>query len=317
VQSSGDSDADPELSPNDEFAGFDRRVHPKEAWTSPKPQPGGFARYALSEGMRIAQSSVGINPYRFGFVGSSDYHNGLSDSAESVDSRMSSGGLTGVWAETNTREAVFAALRRRETFATSGTRLQLRFFGGWDYERSLLSKRSWLQKAYRDGVSMGSDLPARPNRRRAPTFIAQAHRDPNGANLDRLQIVKVWLENDRHAERIYDIALSDGRKIEKSTGRAPAVGNTVNLSTATYTNTIGAPMLEATWRDPDFDPAKPAAYYLRVLEIPTPRMSTFSAHRKNAPLPSDWPATLQERGWASPIWYTPAASVSKTGVADR
>jgi hypothetical protein len=310
TQGGGDSDADPELSPADEFAGFDRSSQRIKSSANLPPEPGSFARYALSQGMRIAQSN-GVNPYRFGFVGSSDFHNGRSESAEAVEGRRSSGSLTAVWAESNTREAIFAALRRRETFATSGTRLQLRFFGGWDYDRALLNNRDWLQTAYRDGVSMGSDLPARSGSQRAPVFIARADKDADGANLDRLQIVKVWLDGDRHAEKIYDVAVSDGRTIDRTTGRAPAaVGNTVNLAAATYTNTIGAPMLVAVWRDPDFDPTQPAAYYLRALEIPTPRMTTFSAHSKNTPLSQDWPSTIQERGWASPIWYTPSAAES-------
>lgn len=304
MQGSGDSEADPSLSPEDEFAGFDRggrRSHD----AGEQLERGGFARYALSEGMRIAKSHVGVNPYRFGFVGTSDFHNGRSDSAEGVEGYGSSAGLTGVWAENNTREAIFAALQRRETFATSGTRLQLRFFGGWEIDRSLLAQPDWPQTAYREGVPMGSDLPPRPAKARSPVFVVHAQRDPSGANLDRLQIVKVWLNGEEHAEKIYDVALSDGRSVVRSTGRAPAVGNTVNLTAATYTNTIGAPMLEALWRDPQFDPAQPAAYYLRVLEIPTPRMTTLLAHRKGTPPPGEWPGTIQERGWASPIWYTP------------
>jgi hypothetical protein len=313
---SGDSEADPEFSPDDEFAAFDRAV-PRTGSASHKPQRGGYARYALTEGMRLAQSNGGVNPYRFGFVASSDFHHGLSDSAESVAARRSSGGLTGVWAQSNTREAIFAALQRRETFATSGTRLQLRFFGGWSYDESLLDKSDWLERAYSDGVPMGGDLPVRRNGQRAPIFIAQAHSEPNGANLDRLQIVKVWLEGGQHAEKIYNVVLAAGREDRRAFGQTSAIRSTVDLATASYTNTVGAPMLAALWRDPDFDPTQPAAYYLRALEIPTPRMTTYLAQRKGVALSQEWPGVIQERGWASPIWYSPRRAGERWEDTDR
>lgn len=310
TQSSGASEADPELSPDDEFAGFDLPNRP----TRKRPERGSYARYALSDGMRFAQGHGGVNPYRFGFVGTSDFHNGRSESAEGAKAHQSSGSLTGVWAERNTREAIFAALRRRETFATSGTRLKLRFFGGWSFDRSILNDRDWLQAAYRDGVPMGGDLPAPPAVKRAPVFIVQADKDVNGANLDRVQIVKIWLEGGQHAEKVYDVALSDQRVIDGRTGRVPAVGDTVNPAMATYTNTIGSPTLAAVWRDPDFDGQRPTVYYVRALEIPTPRWSTIQSVKAGSPLPAGVPTTIQERGWSSPIWYAPPTSGSPAAV---
>jgi hypothetical protein len=294
-----------------------------------------------------------VNPYKYGIIGASDFHNGLSDGAEnafvgtygaidptkklpdvdqyaerfvtlrktlgqsfntraSSDSEVTysiyengSGNLTGVWAEKNTREAIYDALRRKEAFATSGTRLKFRFFGGWDLQPELLKNKDWVQTAYRSGVPMGGDLPAKPATARAPSFAIWALKDPNGANLDRVQVVKVWVENGKHSEKIFEVALSNGRKADPKTGQAPAVRSTVDLKTASYKNSVGATSLTTVWTDPEFDPKKPAAYYLRVLEIPTPRWSTLLAVKRGKPLPQDVPATVQERGWSSPIWYTP------------
>jgi hypothetical protein len=216
-----------------------------------------------------------------------------------------SGNLTGVWAEQNTRESIYDAFRRKETFATSGTRLKFRFFGGWDWSGDLLKAQNWVQTAYSQGTPMGGDLPAKPENAAAPKFAVWAIKDPDGANLDRVQVVKVWVEDGKHVEKIFDVALSKGRKVDARTGKAPAVGSTVNLKTATYKNSIGATALSAVWQDPEFDPKRPAVYYLRVLEIPTPRWSTIVAVKRGKPLRTDIPATVQERGWSSPIWYTP------------
>ena len=224
-------------------------------------------------------------------------------------------GITGVWAEQNTRESIFAALKRKETFATSGTRLRVRFFGGWGFTPALLQQAGWTKEAYRVGAPMGGDLPFRPAGAAAPTFIVQAMKDPDGANLDRVQIVKVWLENGDYKEKVFDVALSGGRRTDPRTGKAPAVGSTVDLKTATYKNTIGAASLQTVWRDPEFDPAKPAVYYLRALEIPTPRWTTYLAAKNGLPVPTSSPATVQERAYSSPIWFTPpAAQASWTGV---
>jgi Protein of unknown function (DUF3604) len=323
ISSSGQSETHPALSPQDEFAAFELYGQEKLEKTA-----GSYVRDALGRGLEIEQRTGGIDPYKFGFVGGADFHNGMSDSEEDASASVpdavnptkplsavdasgvpknpnSSGSLTGVWAERNTRESILAALRRRETFATSGTRLKFRFFGGWEYGSSLLKDKDWVKVAYGRGIPMGGDLPAKPNGNSTPTFVAWADKDSAGANLDRLQIVKIWLENAKYIERIYDVALSDGRKLDPTTGKAPAVGNTVDLKNATYTNTIGAPELAVVWRDPHFDPKVSAAYYLRVLEIPTPRWSTIAAVHAGMPVIEGVPATIQERGWSSPVWYTP------------
>jgi hypothetical protein len=364
-QNKGASETHPSLSPTDEFAGFEFYDH---LLISPqKSKPGGsYVRDALGRGLEIATRTNGVNPYKYGVVGASDFHNGLSDSAEQAfvgtfgavdptrklpdvegfqqrleavkkamagsgpkpatpDAKAStettpadpsqslyengSGNLTGVWAEQNTRESIYAALRRKETFATSGTRLKLRFFGGWSYPSGLLSGRDWVKTAYSEGVPMGGDLPSGSGP--APQFALWAIKDPDGANLDRLQVVKVWLRDGRHVEKIFDVALSNGRKVDPATGKAPPVGNTVDLKKGTYQNTIGAAELSALWRDPEFDPATPAVYYLRVLEIPTPRWSTLLAVKRGQPLPAGVPATIQERGWSSPIWFTPKAPAAR------
>lgn len=344
-QAKGQSETHPVLSPIDEFAGFeifDRlligNVHSEER--------GSYARDALGRGLEIS-ARTGANPYRFGFVGATDFHNGLSTSTEAtyggsnngVDPqnnaptleevkksfagesigasrfevvRTGSGNLTGVWAEENTRESIFAALHRKETFASSGPRIKLRLFGGWDYEPGILKTAAWDQRAYAHGAAMGGELPAKPASAKAPRFIVWGSKDPNGANLDRAQIVKVWLgRNGAYAERVFDVALSNGRKVDPLVGRAPAVGNTVDLKTASYTNTIGATELGTVWEDPQFDPAVPAVYYLRVMEIPTPRWSTILAVKNGLPLPPEVRPTLQERAWSSPVWYTPKKAAAR------
>ena len=291
------SEAHPRLSPQDQFSNFELGADEKK---TDVPQ-GGYVRNALGRGLQIAQTTGGVDPYKPGFVGGTDFHNGLSDAAENASASTpnahnpakplagpdlrralegswdGSGGLTAVWAEQNTRESIFAALRRREAFATSGTRLKVRFFAGWDYDNSLFEHQDWVKAAYRRGAPMGGDLPAKPNGPSAPTFAAWAGKDPAGANLDRLQIIKLWVKNGAYLEKIYDVAVSDGRAAE----------------------------LAIVWQDPDFDPKTRAAYYLRVLEIPTPRWSTMVAARAGIELPKGIPTTIQERGWSSPIWYVP------------
>jgi hypothetical protein len=362
VQNKGQSETHPELSPNDEFANFEiydvlltqRDVHGKV--------PGSYIRQAFGRGL-VIQKKVGANPFKFGVVGASDWHNGISTSDEKatagtpggidpnvnlpdenrakvllgiVQTRAliddaaaksgrppavanltmnSSAGLTGVWAEQNTRDSIFAALKRKETFATSGTRMKVRFFGGWQFSPSMLRTSTWVADAYRTGVPMGGDLPLKPGAAKAPSFIIQAVKDPDGANLDRVQVVKVWLEGGDSKEKIFNVALSGGRKADPRTGKAPPVGSTVDLKTATYKNTIGAAVLQTIWRDPEFDPAKPAVYYLRALEIPTPRWTTYLAVARGLPIPANSPATLQERAYSSPIWYTPARTQAAIRVA--
>jgi len=363
VQRKGQSETHPVLSPTDEFSSFELMdfMKPFRIDRSSKLS-GSYVRDALGRGMEIAKNAGGANPFKYGFVGGSDIHTGLSDSSENAQAEsmnvyslpprtdrskafgnaaveqmgvsfpsireesltrygVGSSGLTGVWAEQNTRESIFAALRRKETFATSGTRLKFRFFGSWDYSTNLFKSAEWVKAAYRGGVPMGGDLPAQPSEARSPTFALWAVKDPNGANLDRLQVVKIWLGNGRHMEAVYNVALSDGRTVDPTTDKAPAVGNTVNLQTATYTNTIGATELSSVWQDPHFDTATPAVYYLRVLEIPTPRYSTILAVNRGQALPNGIP-TIQERGWSSPIWYTPPRNLaarisSKSGRVGR
>jgi hypothetical protein len=217
----------------------------------------------------------------------------------------SSGGLTGVWAEENTRDSIFAALKRKETFATSGPRIRVRMFGGWNFERDLPKRKQWVTETYARGVPMGADLPLKPKNASAPRLVVEASKDPDGANLDRIQIIKVWLEGAQHKEKIFDVAVSGARKIDPSTHRAPPVGTTVDLKKGTYENRIGAPVLSAVWSDPEFDANEPAVYYARVLEIPTPRWSTLLAVENDLPLPSEVAASIQERAWSSPIWFNP------------
>ncbi len=343
AQNKGSSDTHPILSPNDEFANFELfdtlLVSPQPS----KPQ-GSYVRDALSRGL-IIERKVGVNPYKYGIEGSSDLHSGLSVSAQEDYAgnigginqglgqptkeqaagilgqagdkgavagfsmlRTTSGNLTGIWAESNTRESLYDGLRRKETFATSGTKLKFRFFGGWGFDNKLLGNEDWVKAAYADGVPMGGDLPAAPGKKKVPSFAIWADKDPNSANLDRVQVIKVWEDNGQQKEKIFDVAWSGDRKIDRKTGKLPAVGNPVALSTGKYTNDSGAAELQAVWTDREFNPNHLAAYYLRVLEIPTPRWSTLLAIKNGLPLPTTAALTEQQRGWSSPIWYTPAGS---------
>lgn len=335
-QGKGQSETHPMLSPNDEFAGFEILDRLVPRLDLPGKPPGSYAREALGRGLLIEQRT-GENPFRFGIVAATDFHNGLATSAENAfvladgfDPRgaqpgpeeasrylaepnptvpdpklMGSGGLTGVWAEANTRESIFAALQRRETFGTSGTRIQLRLFAGWNYVPGLLEDHQWLERAYAGGVPMGSELPAAAGGS-APVFLVWALKAPDGANLDRAQIVKVWLDGETPREQIFDVALSDGRVVDPRTGKAPPLPSTVDLEAGTWADTVGAAGFTAYWRDPGFDPAQSAVYYLRVLEIETPRWTTLLAARHGLPRPQGTPATIQERAWSSPIWYRAA-----------
>jgi len=335
-QGKGTSEAFPALSSNDEFSNFE--IFDFLLVDTPvksKPE-GSYVRDALGRGL-VLQNKVGANPYKYGFVGGSDLHGGLSVSAQadyagnigavnlgggkptkeqaaaSLEGKgnlvtgwvTTAGNLTGVWAESNTRDSIYSALRRKEAFATSGTRIQFRFFGGWDFDKKLLQQRDWVQKAYAAGVPMGSDLPPKAGKAKAPSFAIWSLKDPNAANLDRLQVVKVWEEDGKQREKIFDVSWSGNRTIDTKTGKLPPVGDTVDLKTGAYKNNIGAAELKTMWTDPEFNPNTLAAYYLRVLEIPTPRWSTLLALEHGLPLPKDSPATVQQRGWSSPIWYTP------------
>jgi len=338
-QGKGQSETHPALSPNDEFAEFEILDRLVPRLDLPGKPPGSYAREALGRGLLIEQR-IGVNPYRFGTVAATDFHNGLATTREdsfvladgfdpqsNPPSReealrylrepadavpdpklMGSGGLTGVWAEDNTREAIFAALQRRETYGTSGTRIQLRLFAGWDYAPGMLEESDWPERAYREGVPMGSDLPA-PAASAAPVFLIWALKAPDGANLDRAQIVKSWLDGTSIREVVHDVALSDGRSVDAASGKAPRLPATVNLQTGAVSDSVGARQFLQRWQDPDFDPRQSAVYYLRVLEIETPRWTTVLALRHGLPLPQHSPGTLQERAWSSPIWYRPQLAI--------
>ena len=220
-------------------------------------------------------------------------------------------GATGVWADQNTREGIFDALKRKESFGTSGPLIRVRFFGGWNYKKNMAKTEDFAEQGYQGGVPMGGDLPNMPKSAKAPTFAAWALKDPQSGNLDRVQIIKGWYDNGYPREKIYDIVWSGDRKRDPATGKLPPVGNTVDVGKATYTNDIGATQLSAVWTDPDFDPAVHAVYYLRAIEIPTPRWSTYDAVKLGVPVPEVHPASIQERAWSSPIWYTPDPSLVK------
>ena len=333
TQVKGDSESHPTLSPNDEFADFEnwdwdniRRTAAKEDWMLAHE----YARGALKLGLRH-EANLGVNPFKFGMIGSTDSHTALATAAENnffgkfpesepsparLENAMAAGqlwhnwklvasGYAAVWARENTRAALFAALKRREVYATTGTRIAVRFFGGWHYQPDDIHQPAYLDIAYAEGVPMGGDLTAAPEGR-APVFIAAAAKDPDGANLDRIQIVKGWLDSDGNLhEKVYEVALSGKREVDPQTGKAPPVGTTVDIAQASYANTIGAPTLAAVWADPDFNADERAFYYARVIEIPTPRWTAYDAKFFNIDLPEQIPATVQDRAYTSPIWYTP------------
>jgi hypothetical protein len=287
-----------------------------------------WVRWGLTKGVAY-EKSLGVNPFQYGIVGGTDNHNGTpANVAEdnfkvgshgaadgTVELRRSGevggwikgkdlnpGALTGVWAPENTREAIWDAMKARETFATSGPRIQVRFFGRLGSGEPPSDAKSLVERGYDEGVPMGGTLAGTGA---TPSFTMLARKDPNGANLDRIQIIKGWIDADgRPQDGVYDVAWSGDRKRGKD-GKVPAVGSTVDLTTATYTNSIGSPRLMGSWSDPDFNAEQHAVYYVRVLEIPTPRWSTYDAVRNGLALLEDAPATVQERAWTSPIWYKP------------
>ena len=334
IQTKGSSDTNPALSPNDEFANFE--LFPNMINIGqPSQVKYGYVRQGLVEGM-ILENKLGSNPFKMGIVSGADSHSGYSnneefdfhgshgaledtpkkrlnpvtDAAGDMPSRLGSAGATAVWAEENTRTSIFDAMKNKETYGTSGTLIRLRFFGGWTYDDGLAKDKDFVVKAYKDGVPMGQDLPDVNGK--APTFAVWAQKDPESGNLDRVQIIKGFINKwGRTDEKIYDVALSDDRKADKDTGKIPPVGNTVDVKTATYTNDIGDTQLSTVWTDPDFDPKQKAVYYVRVLEIPTPRWSTYDSAKSGLPIPEGIPATIQERAWSSPIWYTPKDQMAK------
>jgi len=330
TQTKGTSEVRPELAPDDEFAEFE--IRRKLLIGTPEPPNGAdYARSALLRGLKV-QRGTGVNPYKFGMIGSTDSHTGMSSVQENdfhgklaMDEEltqhykpsqpvifpaweMSASGRAAVWATENTRKAIFAAFKRKEVYGTTGTRISLRVFGGFSFVPADARARDIAAVGYRKGVPMGADLTSAP-KGRAPTFLIRAVKDPLSGNLDRVQVVKGWIDakGDTH-QHVYDVAWSGGRKPGRD-GKVPPVGNTVNVKTATYTNTIGAVELATVWKDPDFKPGQTAFYYVRVLEIPTPRQSLYDAVALKIDVKeTGQPATIQERAYSSPIWYTPSRS---------
>ncbi len=337
TQIKGDSETHPLLSPNDEFADFGRwdklNLGMSEKQT-PAMLPHEYLRSALALGLRL-DAKLGINPYRFGLIGATDSHTGLASAAEDnfwgkfakdepsprradglfVDNtalatihswESQAAGYAGVWAFANTREAIFDAMERREVYATTGPRMRVRLFGGWDYAELDAVRPDAARIGYAKGVPMGAELEPPPRKGVAPAFLVTALMDPEGARLDRVQIVKGWLERDADTlhERVYDVVWSGERK-PGADAKLPPVGSTVDLERATWTNTIGAAQLGTVWRDPDFDPRERAFYYARVLEIPTPRWIVYDEVRLAAKAPADAVRVQQERAYTSPIWYAP------------
>jgi hypothetical protein len=340
-QTKGDSETTPKLSPTDEFANFerwDKANLPSLIATTPEMLPFNYVRSALKLGLQH-QAKLGVNPFKFGLVGGTDIHTSLSTTraennfgvgvvAEPKPDRwkipfmtngmdpklntyiweMAPGGLGGVWARENTREAVWDAMERRETYCTTGTRPIVRVFGGWDFTAKDLGSPEpvWVEQGYARGVPMGGDLTSPPNGK-APTFMIKALCDPEGAYLDRVQIIKGWLDAKGEAqEKVIEVAWSGDRKPDAKTGNVPPVGNTVDVKNATWTNTIGAPVLTGFWQDPDFDPALLAFYYVRVIEIPTPTWQAYDAKRFGVKMPDEVAMTVTNRAYTSPIWYSPA-----------
>ena len=341
TQMKGDGETHPTLSPDDEFADFytwDKGSFGPDPKT-PDMLPGEYVRSAYKRGL-VYDKKLGTNPFKFGQIGSTDSHTGLStmeednffgkivaleptanpirfyeplvgrfsenESDKTFAWQTAAAGLAAVWARENTREAIWDALARKEVFATTGTRIRVRVFGGWNFQKSDLDRSNFAKYGYDNGVPMGGDLVSAPAQGK-PGFLIRALRDPEGANLDRVQVVKGWLDEDGNThEKVYDVAWSGDRKPGKD-GKLPPVGSTVNAAEASYTNAIGEPILETFWTDEEFDPGQRAFYYVRVLEIPTPRWTTYDSLLLEVELPEGAPLDIQERAYTSPIWFEPAS----------
>jgi len=342
TQIKGDGETHPSLSPNDEFADYYRWDKGNFGLYAKKPDmlPREYARQALMRGLDY-EAKLGVNPFKFGMIGSTDSHTSLATTREennfgkatpvepgmgedrymekitgvvpSLDGSDPSirhyeslaSGLAAVWARENTRASVWDAMKRREVYATTGTRITVRVFAGWHFTRGDAARPDFAAHGYANGVPMGGDL-ATADANQAPTLLIEAVRDPHGANLDRVQVIKGWRDADGSTkERIWDVAVSDGREIGPDGRCKRRVGNTVDVENASYTNSIGDAALTAYWKDPDFDPNERAFYYVRVLEIPTPRWTTRDAKVFDREIPEGAPASIQERAYSSPIWYTP------------
>jgi hypothetical protein len=337
TQMKGDSEAHPILSPEDEFADY-------ETWDVgnlggvPKDKemlPYEYARSALRLGIGL-EEKLGVNPFKFGMIGSSDTHTSMSTMREdnffgklphyepsptrykemilrNIETgeimfsawQTAASGLCAVWARENTRESLFDAMARKEVYATTGSRITVRVFAGWEFEPEEVERPDFTAQGYARGVPMGGNLKKAPTGA-APTFMVRALRDPDGANLDRVQIIRGWLDSKgKTHERIYDVAVSDGREIGADGRCKTPAGSTVDVDNATYTNSIGDALLMGYWKDPDFDPEERAFYYVRVIEIPTPRWTAYDAKRFGIEMPEEVPMTVQDRAYTSPIWYTP------------
>jgi Protein of unknown function (DUF3604) len=335
TQIKGDGEAHPFLSPNDEFANYERwdkgNLDLSEL-KKPEMLEYEYARAALRNGLKL-EKELGVNPYKFGMIGSTDSHTALAtadednfwgktsasepsptrathpfiktDKAVIMGWEQTASGYAGIWATENTREALFDAMQRKEVYATTGPRMIVRFFGGWDFQPGDANNRHPAVVGYSKGVPMGGDLSNAPTGK-SPSFLVAALRDPIGANLDRIQIIKGWLDaGGQTHEMIYEVVWAGDRKLDAK-GKLPPVGDTVDVPDATYTNTIGAPELIKVWKDPDFDASQRAFYYMRVLEIPTPRWTAYDAKYFGITMPPEVPMKGQERAYTSPIWYTPA-----------
>jgi hypothetical protein len=336
-QYKGDGETHPFLSTRDEFADFETWDVSNLDGSAAKEKSMlqyEYARSALKLGLKLGEE-LGVNPFKFGLSAASDTHTGLATTREenffgkyqstepsadrhggevipSTDpslriytSQESASGLTAVWARDNTRADIFDAMARKEVYATTGTRIRVRVFAGWDFEADEVIRPDFTAQGYRRGTPMGGNLISRPEGK-VPTFMVRALRDPDGANLDRVQIIKGWLDKEGELhERIFDIAVSDDREIGADGRATESVGTTVDIATASFTNSIGDAMIAAYWVDPDFDASESAFYYVRVLEIPTPRWTTHDAAFFGIDLPDNVPATIQDRAYTSPIWYTP------------
>ena len=337
-QSKGDSETHPFLSPDDEFASIERwdwgNLGAPVAHKKPEMLQYEYARSALKMGLQ-QEAKLGVNPFKFGMIGSTDTHTGLTTvdednffgkipSSEPSPERwnevfmkfadgkpaasgwnIQAAGLAGVWARENTRAALFDAMKRKEVYCSSGPRMTVRLFAGWDFRADEVEAPDFAAQGYARGVPMGGDLKSAPDGK-SPTFLVRAMRDPEGANLDRVQIIKGWLDaNGEVHERIYDVAVSDGRKIGADGRCTTPVGNTVDVPNATYKNTIGDPLLAAYWKDPEFDAKLRAFYYVRVIQIPSPRWTAYDQKRFGIKMADYVPMTVTDRAYTSPVWYTP------------
>ena len=344
TQIKGDSESHSFLSPNDEFAGFGTTGWDKGNLTmaigsTPDMYAGNYVREALKRGLAI-EARTGVNPYRLGMIGSTDSHTGLSTADEdnffgkhtgnephpgkdrvNVDMNLGTrkgrsnwnylaGGYAGVWARANTRSEIFDALMRREVYATTGPRMVLRMFAGWGFGADAL-QGDWVARGYKQGVPMGGMLSAATRGTASPSFVISALKDPIGANLDRVQVVKGWYGTDGQLhEKVFDVTWSDPAKRKAVGGKVPSVGNTVDIEKATYANSIGAPSLATVWHDPEFDPRARAFYYVRVLEIPTPRWIVYDHVRYGTRITPEMQPVAQERAYSSPVWYSPAGQTA-------